>query len=323
MSFFTGPPTTLNLRPVGWPRDMIKMLDASVYGPDKLCMYVGTNFHGVLADKLESMVHLSSLSRISISIKRNREADFAKLVGALGRSTYLRNVQELEILGTVKDISVLAEMLERSPHFDSIVKLNITKSGIGTKGVEALFGGSGTSLTNLIHLDLSNNPIGPDGVSSLVCIASRCPQLEILNLGGAKLGDKGTAVLADMLASFTNLRQLLIPGNLIGREGAASIAGILQDTNLELIAMYWNMILQKGCDALVSVYEKKSYRKRAYVWVSIYEDEVREAYEYGNCQKLQNISRVTTLFSVVCELEGVCNQFIMDWRVFSVVAPFL
>ena len=91
----------------------------------------------------------------------------------------------------------------------------------------------------LTNLNVSRNPLGVEGVSSLAGLLTQCPSLIDLNLSYNGIGAEGGLILANVIGSCTSLSALWLAGNDIGETGIESIAVALSKctslTHLPLI----------------------------------------------------------------------------------------
>jgi hypothetical protein len=98
-------------------------------------------------------------------------------------------------------------------------------------GVESL--AKNPHLSNLMHLDLSGNWFGPEGIAPLVN-ALWLPRLQRLELEGVGIANEGVDRLAKA-TRFDNLRVLILVANSIGERGARRILETEWFGRLELL----------------------------------------------------------------------------------------
>jgi Ran GTPase-activating protein (RanGAP) involved in mRNA processing and transport len=103
----------------------------------------------------------------------------------------------------------------------------------------------------LVHLDLSENPIGPFGVAMVAEALHDNTCLEVLRLRRSGIRDRGMMVLGEILQECSALRVLdLSDSNL----GPASVPGLVEaiemSVKLEELYLGWNP-LQQGAEQIL------------------------------------------------------------------------
>jgi Ran GTPase-activating protein (RanGAP) involved in mRNA processing and transport len=104
-------------------------------------------------------------------------------------------------------------------HNTGLTYLNISQNLLNTLSYERI-----TTHLALTNLDVSYNPLGVEGISSLAGILTQCPALTNLNLSYTLIGVEGGAILANVIGNCTSLSVLRLAGNTIGETGIESIA---------------------------------------------------------------------------------------------------
>lgn len=101
-------------------------------------------------------------------------------------------------------------------------------------------------LTEVVHLSLAQNLIGPNGVQPLV----EMRWLSTLNLGGNHVGDGG----AEVLSGLSGLKGLFLSYNHLGAAGAQSLSNL---HGLETLRLEYNRIGFDGARSLFSLTKLK------------------------------------------------------------------
>jgi Leucine-rich repeat (LRR) protein len=113
----------------------------------------------------------------------------------------------------------------------------------------------------LVHLNLSDNQIGPDGAERLAGVLAQCPALAHLDLCGNQIGPTGADSLAGVLGQCAALSHLDLSCNDMGSNpprnrsgGAEKLAGVLgQCTALAHLDISWNQIGDRDGQKLARV----------------------------------------------------------------------
>ena len=108
--------------------------------------------------------------------------------------------------------------------------------------------------TVIKNVDLSNNPIGPDGALFLQEVLCRNNVITSLNLSDCHLGDEGVERLSDALYKHSVLEELILVNNNIQSHGAECLARCaLASPYLVKLSLAKNGIGTKGACALADV----------------------------------------------------------------------
>ena len=177
--------------------------------------------HGIreLAKHLHSVPHLKQLDLYNTQMGEEE-------VTALAHS--LKNVTQLNELYLSNNllghgVSELAKHLHSVPHLE---KLHLNDTQVGEEEVTAL-ALTLKNVTQLSELDLSNNPLG-HGVSELAKHLHSVPHLEKLHLNDTQVGEEEVTALALTLKNVTQLSELDLSNNPLGR-GVSELAKHLHD----------------------------------------------------------------------------------------------
>ncbi|MFD5522975.1 leucine-rich repeat domain-containing protein [Streptomyces virginiae] len=183
------------------PAGAARLLPAAAASPYATHLLLGTNAIGdtgaaTLADALATDGH--GLHTLYLGCNRIGPDGVGSLAGALADDTTVR-----------------ALWLKRNPLFED-----------GARTLAALLRRN----TALRTLDLVNTGIGADGVRLLLdALLEREQPLERLFLGGNGLGPDATPLLAALIRE-AGVRELYVPANHLGDEGAAALARAAEDS---------------------------------------------------------------------------------------------
>jgi hypothetical protein len=148
-----------------------------------------------------------------------------------------------------------------SQHAKSVQRLDLSYNYLRNSGAIALVGVGWPVLGVLQHLDLADNQIGDSGVAAVSEAAARLKALSSLALGGNLITKQGAASLAAGLRSAT-LTSLHLDFNTIGDEGAISLTFALTDAArlpaLTSLHLNSNKIGREGIEALVESATKEA-----------------------------------------------------------------
>jgi Ran GTPase-activating protein (RanGAP) involved in mRNA processing and transport len=135
------------------------------------------------------------------------------------------------------------EVLEQCP---TLKKLNLKRNNINAEGaamiVKALEQCHNIELT---YLDLSINKIGDTGTARVAELFKQCPKLSHLDLSLNKISDKGIESISSAIRQCHNLAliNLYVTHNLIQADGIESIVRVLaQCPNIKNLDLSWNDI---------------------------------------------------------------------------------
>ena len=166
--------------------------------------------HGIseLAKHLHSVPHLKELD---LNDSRMGEEEVTALAHSLKNVTQLSKL-ELSNNPLGQGISELAKHLHNVPH---LKELNLNDTQMGEEEVTAL-AHSLKNVAQLSELELSNNSLG-HGVSELAKHLHNVPHLKKLNLNDTQMGEEEFTALAHSLKNVTQLSELELSNNPLGR----------------------------------------------------------------------------------------------------------
>lgn len=158
------------------------------------------------------------------------------------------NLSNLDI--TDEELKIILKALETN---DSITKLNLAFNKLGKLSVKPLVQTLEDRKKPLIELRLSNNNIGPEGISDFTQALKTNTALETLYLSHNNIGTKGAKALAEVLKINTAIKSLYLAQNKIGSIGLASLSDSLKTNNtLTTIDLSDNRIWDDGIEVLVT-----------------------------------------------------------------------
>ncbi|MBX9627668.1 MAG: hypothetical protein K2X82_27965, partial [Gemmataceae bacterium] len=127
-------------------------------------------------------------------------------------------------------------------------KLGLAFAGLPAPDAATLF--ALPVVRGLDHLDLSNNPLGPDGVAALA-EARGVRGVSVLKLGETKAGVAGVEALAAS-GVLAGVRWLDLSGNRLGPVAVGKLAGSRQARGLRVLKLSDNRVEDKGAAALAA-----------------------------------------------------------------------
>lgn len=251
------------------------------------------------------------------------------LARALEKSPHLGGLMQLWLRGNyIGDggITTLAGALERSPHMASLSILRLTDNQIGSVGVGALVDAIDRSphLGGLISLCLNGNCIGNDGVAVLGAALKRSNFSRMRYLHLDDNGIEDIVPLAEAFELSEHLVWLSIDRNDIGASGAIAMANALKRSpyqKIGAVVINTDNIGERGRDAFVETFEQSPH-----LGINIldrcYDMDFQKRIDSAREKCIRN-SSMAALFSVVAESPTIRNLFTLDYRAFTLVAPFL
>ncbi|CAJ1942750.1 unnamed protein product [Cylindrotheca closterium] len=239
-----------------------------------------------LVDQLIAGRPVSQLHTLNLTKTMLGNQGASALASLLRFNTSLRHLNlSSNKLGN-KGIKTLAPALQNNSHLETLNVSNNNISSVGgnflAKEIQAAKApGVSNIISNLRHLDISFNKIkdsgiqafatllrtentfesfcaestslGPDGAFHLAPVLEFNHGLRVLKLGGNQIGSEGVEVLMESLhnSQSSNLEELDLAYNAVGREGAESIAHELaENSNLKVLNLNGNTIGSAGCALL-------------------------------------------------------------------------
>jgi len=113
----------------------------------------------------------------------------------------------------------LADALARRK---SLVDLDLSDNLIGDKGLQCITDKLGELKSNMRTFDVTNCDLGAGAAAPLMRLLDRQADLEVLNLGSNKLGDKGLNAIAPALEAHVALREVDLSENQIKSGGVVA-----------------------------------------------------------------------------------------------------
>ena len=155
---------------------------------------------------------------------------------------------------TADDMATLS-MLLRTAGLQKLDEIAVVGSHFGDAGVQALC--EGLAYSSLSNICLEDNNIGTAGAEALGATfrSGGLPDLEVLSLGGNRIGKQGVAALAEPLRKQPRLRLLDFSGCEIGDEGVAALVDNLGKDDFKALEQLWLQhcgLTDVGCATLVS-----------------------------------------------------------------------
>ncbi|ELR16829.1 leucine rich repeat domain containing protein [Acanthamoeba castellanii str. Neff] len=139
------------------------------------------------------------------------------------------------------------------------VRLNLAKNDFARKDCST-FAGFIRQCKNVAYLDLSHNKIralrlaggwGP-AMDAFLSLIAKNETLEVLDISDNKLGDKGAALIANLLTTNPILKRLVVDGNGFTISGFQAIAlGLVTNTTLVQMGFPWQDF-DKACSSIPS-----------------------------------------------------------------------
>ncbi|KAI8901255.1 hypothetical protein BC833DRAFT_578554 [Globomyces pollinis-pini] len=116
---------------------------------------------------------------------------------------------------------------------------------------------------SLVHIQMPQNSIRPDGISNLLNHISVCENLEFLDLQDNTFTEEGSVSLAASLPKWPNLKHLNLGDCLLGPKGGMAVIKGLTNSNtkLERIALFFNEINVLGAKLVPAMLKDKTELK--------------------------------------------------------------
>ncbi|MGW6781778.1 gala protein [Streptomyces sp. NPDC054987] len=210
------------LGPVGAAR----LLPAAAASPHATHLLLGTNAIGdtgaaTLADALTADGH--GLHTLYLGCNRIGPAGVGSLAGVLAEDTTVRALWLKRNPLHADGARTLAALLRRNT---GLRTLDLVNTGIGAEGVRLLLDALVEREQPLERLFLGGNGLGPDA-APLLCDLIRLAGVRELYVPANHLGDEGAAALAAAAADSPHPVRLGLGGNGIGAAGARALAASL------------------------------------------------------------------------------------------------
>ena len=169
---------------------------------------------------ITSALENSPLSQMNtLTMKSNLSAP--ETLGAI--ENLVKNIPKLQQLNLNEchlgkcDPNIFCAVLKKT--CNHLTRLCLIKNGINVAFAKKAFSEVAKHLTKLKHLDLSYNPIGATGATTLLSSGKNWKQLEFLHLRSNRIGGDGVAAICDAAKSWPLLKHLDLENNNIASYG--------------------------------------------------------------------------------------------------------
>ncbi|MFB7173206.1 gala protein [Streptomyces sp. NPDC056254] len=208
------------------PAGAARLLPAAAASPHATHLLLGTNAIGdtgaaTLADALTADGH--GLHTLYLGCNRIGPAGVGSLAGVLAEDTTVRALWLKRNPLHADGARTLAALLRRNT---GLRTLDLVNTGIGAEGVRLLLDALVEREQPLERLFLGGNGLGPDA-APLLCDLIRLAGVRELYVPANHLGDEGAAALAAAAADSPHPVRLGLGGNGIGAAGARALAASL------------------------------------------------------------------------------------------------
>lgn len=132
--------------------------------------------------------------------------------------------------------------------------LAMPQNGINHPGINALADAIAAN-PKLKHLNLNDNTFTVKGAEAIARALPKLKQLEVLNFGDCLVRTDGAKAIAQVLGQgHSNLKELILSGNEITKDGALAVVENLQGkTTLIKVDLNANCLGEEGCEEVQSV----------------------------------------------------------------------
>ena len=237
-------------------------------------------------------IQLFSLLTLEHLIKLNIRDISMTEIGTYALGEYLKfdkSLQSLKISDNYIEDNGLTGILHSFP--SALVRLIVTKCCLTSTGAVNISKMLSINKT-LKHLEISNNPIGDDGISAIsdgLHVNTTLIQLVARN---CKFYSKGAKAVAKMLLANKALKYLDISNNHIGDHGITAVTCSIQvNTTLIELVVYECEFHSKGLESVNEMLMVKSLRARLGITYNYAEDAdlvvVLETFLKSNCKLSQ------------------------------------
>jgi hypothetical protein len=162
----------------------------------------------------------------------------------------LGQMRQLDLHGTRLGLPRAARLGALLAHAARLEVLVVRRCGLDALATAALLQGMGTQ-HRLRVLDVSQNPLGDDGLRALVPLLHRCRTLEVLRLGMTSMTDVGAWLVYRALGPLRNLVELDVGGNNKLRSGVAVAVQLLRNNaNMRVCSLSEAAIDRRSLEAL-------------------------------------------------------------------------
>jgi hypothetical protein len=144
---------------------------------------------------------------------------------------------------------VLAEALEVN---HTVTQLNLSNNQIGKEGMSSLARALKVNIS-IVDLDLRRNAIGNGGATALAEALKVNSTISKVHIGKNKIGNDGIRALATALTANVGVTSLHLDSNLIENEGTLALAGALRvNRTLREVYLQQNALGKEGITALAA-----------------------------------------------------------------------
>ena len=192
---------------------------------------------------------------------------------------HAHNLHELELSDSPLHGSV-RYLAENLLHVPRLVDLTLFRVGMGNQECMSL-GRSLKHLPQLQRLSLSYNSLG-DGIAKLAEHFSSVPRLRALGLGGTSMGKEEAILLAQSLKHVSNLEELYLAGNPLGRGVSILVQHLRNLPNLRKLDLKDVAMTKKELDDVTAVSGEKRIKTSYHVSILF-------LFSFG-CQNLDSCS---------------------------------
>mmetsp|Transcript_15537 Transcript_15537/g.33499 ORF Transcript_15537/g.33499 Transcript_15537/m.33499 type:complete len:167 (+) Transcript_15537:838-1338(+) len=154
-----------------------------------------------------------------------------------------------------------------------------------------------SKVQTLARLNLSDNPIGPDGAHHLGTLLEKCINLSEVDLHSCQLAASGAELIAKGVKGHPSLRVLNLRHNRIGERGGVAIAqDVISENNtlLELDISTNNIGPNEGAKAISEALEKNTKLEK----LNLRHNNMQMALRKEENRKLQLAFRYTRIHGV-------------------------
>jgi uncharacterized protein (TIGR02996 family) len=167
---------------------------------------------------------------------------------ALAGSTLFARLHGLELRSNNMPSALLVDSLAAAREPVSLSRLSLPFNRVGRDDAEHLF--ALPVMRDLEHLDVSDNPLGVEGVTALA-ESGAVHGLRILNLSKTRPGVPGVKALVEV-GGLAGLRMLDLSDNLLGPVAVKALAGCDGLRGLRVLNLSSNLVGDSGASALAN-----------------------------------------------------------------------
>ena len=168
------------------------------------------HLEGGITPVAAALSYSSSLRRLNLKNASVSDDDFKILLKAVGTNTSLRTLHLEGLHLNQTHASALARMLQQN---STLEELSLRKNDLDDEAMNNLFLQGLCKNTTLSALLLSHNPVGDEGVSSIVSSLQVNTSLQRLCLAYCEIWSDGCREIANGLGKMKGLRRISLDGN--------------------------------------------------------------------------------------------------------------